>query len=62
MKVRVDPELCTGAEICTQVCPEIFEMQSGKAVANIEDVPENLRDCVKEAADSCPFEAIIIEE
>jgi ferredoxin len=62
MKVRVDPELCTGDEICTQVCPEIFEMHGDKAVAKIDEVPENLKDGAKEAADSCPSEAIVIEE
>lgn len=62
MKVRVDPELCTGDEICTQVCPEIFEMEGDKAVVKIKDVTEDLKQCAKEAADSCPSEAIIIEE
>jgi ferredoxin len=62
MKTRVDPDICTGDEICTQVCPDIFEMKGDKAVAKIEEVPENLKDCAKEAAASCPSEAIIIEE
>jgi len=62
MKVRVDPELCTGDEICVQVCPEVFEMEGDKAVAIMEEIPDNLRDSVREAADSCPSEAIIIEE
>jgi ferredoxin len=62
MKTRVDPELCSGDEICTQICPEIFEMRGDKAVARITEVPENLEGCCQEAADSCPSEAIIIEE
>jgi ferredoxin len=62
MKTKVDPDICTGDEICTQVCPEIFQMNGDKAVAKTEQVPENLKDCVKEAASSCPTEAIIIEE
>ncbi len=62
MKVRVDPDLCTGDEICTQICPEIFEMVGDKAIADTEEVPEHLKDLVKEAAASCPSEAIIIEE
>ncbi len=62
MKVRVDPDLCTGDEICTQICPEIFGMVGDKVVANPEEVPEHLKDLVKEAAASCPSEAIIIEE
>lgn len=62
MKVRVDPELCTGDEICTQVCPQIFEMEGDKAIAKIEEVTDDLEQCAKEAADSCPSEAIIMEE
>jgi len=62
VKVRVDHDLCSGDEICTQVCPEIFEMEGDKAVAKIEEVPDDLKGCAKEAKDSCPSEAIIIEE
>jgi ferredoxin len=62
MKVKVDPDLCTGDEICTQVCPEVFEMEGDKAIVKTEEVPEDLQDSVREAADSCPSEAIIIEE
>lgn len=62
MKVKVDPDLCTGDEICTQICPEIFEMQGDKAIAKMEEVPKDLEDLVREAAGSCPSEAIIIEE
>ena len=62
MRVKVDPKLCTGDEICTQVCAEIFEMRGDKAVAKITDVPDDLDGCCREAADSCPSEAIIIEE
>jgi len=62
VKVRVDHDLCSGDEICTQVCPEIFEMEDDKAVAKIEEVLDDLKQCAKEAADSCPSEAIIIEE
>lgn len=62
MKVKVDPDLCTSDEICVQLCPEIFEMEGDKAVTNTEEVPKHLEDLVKEAAASCPSEAIIIEE
>jgi ferredoxin len=62
MKVKVDHDLCTGDEICVQVCPEVFEMEDDKAIVRQEEVPEELQDSVREAADSCPSEAIIIEE
>jgi ferredoxin len=61
MKVRVDKETCVGDETCVQECPEVFEMQGDVAVAKMEDVPKDLEEKVKEAATSCPVEAIIIE-
>ncbi len=62
MKVKIDPELCTGDEICVQLCPEVFEMQEDKAVVIMDDIPEDLQDSVREAVDSCPSEAISIQE
>ncbi len=62
MKVKIDPELCNGDEVCVQLCPEVFEMQEDKAVVIMDDIPEDLQDSVREAADSCPSEAITIEE
>jgi len=62
MKVRVDEETCVGDETCVQICPEIFEMQGDVAVAKMEDVPEELEGSCKEAAESCPVEAIRVEE
>jgi ferredoxin len=62
MKVRVDEEVCVGDETCTESCPEIFEMEGDVAVAKMEEVPEELEGACKEAAESCPVDAILIEE
>jgi ferredoxin len=62
MKVRVDKETCVGDETCVEVCPEAFEMQGDVAIAKEENVPKDLEEKVKEAATSCPVEAIIVEE
>ena len=62
MKVRVDEEVCVGDETCVEICPEIFEMQGDVAVTKMEEVPEELESACKEAAESCPVEAILIEE
>jgi len=62
MKVKIDPDLCNGDEVCVQLCPEVFEMQEDKAVVIMDDIPDDLQDSVREAVDSCPSEAIIIEE
>ena len=61
MKIRVDKETCIGDETCVAVCPEIFEMEGDVAVAKMENVPKDLEEKVKEAATSCPVEAIIVE-
>jgi ferredoxin len=62
MKVKVDEETCVGNETCVDICPEIFEMNGDVAVAKMEEVPENLEEKCREAAESCPVEAIVIEE
>jgi len=62
MKVRVDEETCVGDGTCVEICPEIFEMQGDVAVSKMEEVPEELEGACREAAKSCPVDAILIEE
>jgi ferredoxin len=61
MKVRVDEEVCVGCGNCVEICPDIFEMPEDIAVAKIKEVPGDLQDMCREAAESCPVEAIIID-
>jgi ferredoxin len=62
MKVSVDQDLCPGCGLCTDSVPDVFEMQDDTAKAVKPDVPSELEDDVREAADDCPVEAIIVEE
>jgi ferredoxin len=62
MKVRVDPELCTGCGPCAEVCPEVFEIRDDVSVVLVKEVPQELEGAVREAAEACPTGAIIIEE
>ncbi len=62
MKVWIDKEACVGDGVCVELCPEIFEMAGEVARVKIEDVPDELQEACREAAQECVVEAIIIEE
>lgn len=62
MKAKVDEELCTGCELCTETCPEVFEMQGDVSQVKVDEIPEDSEECAQTAADECPVEAIEIEE
>ncbi|MHC4617274.1 MAG: ferredoxin [Planctomycetota bacterium] len=63
MKVHVDPGLCSGSGVCVDTCPQLFEInQQGISTAKMENVPEDLQQECKEAAENCPTQAIAIQE
>jgi len=61
MKARIDPDLCTGCGLCSDSVPDVFKMGDDVAQVIKPDVPANLEKAVKEAAEDCPAEAIILE-
>ncbi|OHC00677.1 MAG: ferredoxin [Planctomycetes bacterium RIFCSPLOWO2_12_FULL_39_13] len=60
MHAKVDVDICTGCELCTQTCPEIFYMDGDVAKAKDIEVSSEIEDTCKQAAEECPVEAIII--
>jgi ferredoxin len=62
MKVRIDEDACVGDGNCVEICPEIFHVEGDLAVVRKERVPPDLEEICREAAESCPVEAIIIDE
>ena len=63
MRAVVDKDLCTGCQLCTEVCPDVFEMgEDDLAEAKVNPVPSDAEDDCREAAEQCPVEAIQIEE
>jgi ferredoxin len=62
MKVRVDPNLCQGHTICAMTAPSLFTLDDidGHAQAIDGDVPHDQEILAKEAARSCPEQAIVL--
>ena len=60
MEVKIDEELCTGCGLCEETCPDIFKMDEDKDVAAVikTDYDEYDEECIQEAVESCPSEAI----
>jgi ferredoxin len=60
MDVKIDEELCTGCGLCEETCPDIFKMDEDKDVAAVikTDYDEYDEECIQEAVESCPSEAI----
>ena len=61
MKAVIDKDLCTGCGLCEDTCPEVFEIKDGMATTKVTNVPENLSESCKQAAEDCPVEAITCE-
>jgi ferredoxin len=64
VKVSVDSQLCQGHTLCSMIAPDSFELSDidGTSSPVSEVVPGDREDAVREAAHSCPEQAIAIEE
>jgi ferredoxin len=58
MSIKVNQELCIGCGACVSLCPDVFKMNdAGKS----EVVSEENIDCARNAAGSCPVQAISVK-
>ena len=62
MRVTVDDDACIGCGLCAEECPEVFEMNDDKVHVKVDEVPEDVTESCKEAAENCPVEAIQMED
>jgi ferredoxin len=51
--VKVDKDKCIGCQACVSICPTSFKMVDNKA-----EFTGKKSDCLKDAKDSCPVDAI----
>jgi ferredoxin len=62
VKAIIDPELCTGCELCVSTCPDLFQMEGDIAKTIVEIIPDAALDSAKQAVEDCPAAAIKLEE
>jgi len=53
----VDKDLCIGCALCSQACPDVFEM-GADGIAEVKPGADHDADCIQEAIDQCPVGAI----
>jgi len=61
MKIRVDRELCKGTGACVAIAPTVFQLDEAEKVVIIDQRGAD-GDTIWQAAASCPFDAIILED
>ena len=63
MRVQVDPLRCQGHTLCAMIAPQLFRLSDvdGSSSAVCELVPPDQQELVREAARSCPEQAIAID-
>ena len=63
MKVRIIEEACIGCGACEAICDSVFKLNDeGISTIIVDEVPEEFEEDVREAAESCPTDAIEITE
>jgi len=60
--VRIDRTLCIGSGNCTNLAPEIFEIQEDAIVDFQDETPDIDRDRLIESASVCPVDALIVHD
>lgn len=63
MKVKVNKDACIGCGACAAICDKVFEINDeGLSVVKNEEVKKEDEQATKDAAESCPTGAIVVEE
>lgn len=63
MKVKITAQ-CMGDRNCNKLCPEVFEYDEDQLLSTVkfDEIPAQYEEVVRQAAQECGADAIIIEE
>jgi ferredoxin len=73
-RVEIDKNVCQGFGACVELCPQFFQLSDADGKSSMEGAKEVMKEnevvaevleldeleCVREAAEACPFNAIHI--
>jgi ferredoxin len=58
----IDEDICIGCGMCEEICPEVFEIDDEKAYIIADEIDEEFVEACNEATETCPVNAIRLEE
>lgn len=62
MRVYIDVDSCTGSGTCARVAPAVFRVRNSCAEVIEDGVSATPPEVIRDAAVSCPWSAIILED
>lgn len=63
MNIKVDQDKCIGCGSCVGICDTVFDYnEEGLATVINDSIDDETLEDVKDAAENCPTEAIILDE
>jgi ferredoxin len=62
-RLRVNPIMCEAHGLCAELLPELIRLDDwGYPIIDEPDVPEELIELARRAADACPTLALLLDE
>jgi ferredoxin len=62
VKVLVDRTICCSYGVCVETVPEVFSFDDDARLVIVEQIPAALGAKVRFACESCPSQALLVEE
>jgi ferredoxin len=61
VKAIVDRDLCIGSAMCVATAPDVFDLDD-EGLSHVIDPEAGDEDLLREAAEGCPMQAIMLED